>query len=387
MITAICNIFIDSEKKLELFKQTFLKVYSVSDNWLVNIRGKNRKEATDFIIESFADAQTRCIFYSNLDKHNWASSTSMMMLDSKYEYVYVFLEDHFLLKPITHFQNVIQNMKDCQIDYFQYSFFNIGLSVQNTEALYPEYAEYFYYFKVEQEKFDFLKQNNRHFYPFSLAGMCTKEYFNKLLLIEKKRLVKVPPLIQILMENIIFMYPRNRKFWFSVNRYASRIGLRFVIYPKETPFNLEKSLFDCDASLLPITVGGLREELFANWDDDNRLSNSSLIKRGLYPSNLRYHDQGKVQPLGGKQYKLNLGESSRHQYIPDVQRLENLAIKYVLVKEGKLKIESEKESFVLHEGQSIWVHSNIPHTFLAVEECSYYVCIKNRVKDLKDLKD
>jgi hypothetical protein len=377
MITAICNIFIDSDKKFELFKETFPLVYPVSDNWLVNIRGKNRKEAADFIIESFADAHTRCIFYSNLDKHNWASSTSMMMLDSKHEYVYVFLEDHFLLKPITHFKNVIQNMKECQIEFFQYSFFNIGLSIRNSEALYPNYSEYFYYFKVEHERFDFLKQNNRHFYPYSLAGICTKEYFKKLLLIEKRRLVKVPSFIQILMENIIFIYPRNRKFWFRINRYASRLGVRFVIYPKETPFNLEKSLFDCDTLLLPITVGGLREELFANWDDDNSFTNSSLIKRGLYPINLRCDDQAEAQPLGGKQYKMNSGERSHHQYTPDVQRLENLAIKYVLVEKGMLKIESERDSFVLHEGQSIWLHSNIPHTFLAVEECSYHVCIKN----------
>jgi len=383
VITAICNIYIDSTKKLELFKETFPRVYSVSDNWLVNIRGRNRQQATDFVIKTFADAETKCIFYSGLDEHNWASATTAMLLDSKYEYIYVYLEDHFLLKPVTHFQNVIQDMKNCQIDYFQYSFFNIGLSLQNSEVLYPEYSKYFYYFKADLERFDFLKQNNQYFYPFSLAGICSKAYFEKLLLIEKKRLIRVPSLVQILMENIIFLYPRNRNFWFVVNRYASRLGIRFVIYPKETPFNLEKSLFDCNPSLLPMTVGGLKEELFANWDDDNRLSNSSLIKRGLYPSNLKHQNQDEEQPKGGKHYTLRIGESTRHRYTPDVARTEVIAPKYILVKKGILQINADGETYELGEGQSIWLYSNIPHNLMAVQECIYYVCFKNSAAKLK----
>ena len=144
MITAICNIFIDSEKKLKLFKETFPSVFQVSDNWLVNIRGKNRTEAIDFLTSQFADAGSSCTIYSNLDQRNWASSTLTMLQDSRHEYIYVYLEDHFLLKPVTHFKNVIHDMKASQIDYFQYSFHNIGLSVQSSEALYPNYSEYFY---------------------------------------------------------------------------------------------------------------------------------------------------------------------------------------------------------------------------------------------------
>ena len=382
MITAICNIFIDSEQKLKLFKETFPSVFQVSDNWLVNIRGKNRTEAIDFITIQLADAGTSCTIYSNLDQRNWASSTLTMLQDSRHEYIYVYLEDHFLLKPVTHFKNVIHDMKASQIDYFQYSFHNIGLSVQSSEALYPNYSEYFYYFKVAEENLDFLRQNNRHFYPFSLAGICTKEYFIKILTIERKRLVRVPKYIQILMENIVFFYPRNRKFWYKVNRFAAKIGLRFVIYPPESPFNLEKSLFDCDLDLLPMTVGGLRDELFANWDDDNHLSNSSLIKRGLYPRLLQFKDHNEAQPLGGKEYTLNSGGSTIHQYSPDIPRIEKIALKYILVKKGVLKIQSEQETIVLRERQSIWLHANVPHTLLAVEDCVYYVCFENNVIEM-----
>ena len=383
MITAICNISLDSQEKLELFKETFPRVYLISDHWLVNIRGKNRTEAKDFICTTFDDAKSRCIFYSNLDENNWAIATSTMLQDSKHQYIYVFLEDHFLLKPLEHFKQVIQDMKDRQIDYFMYSFFNIGLSHQSSEALYPDYSEYFYYFGVNQGNLSFLKHNNRHFYPYSLAGICSREYFKKILTIEKKRLIRVPSFVQILMENIVFMYPRNRNFWFSINRYVTKFGLRFVIYPPETPFNLEKSLFDCDSSLLPMTVGGLREELFANWDDDNRLSNSSLIKRGLYPHKIQYQNLDKEQPTGGKDYTLGIGGSTRHQYNPDVARIEKIALKYILVKKGTLEICSDSEKHLLIEGQSIWLYSNIPHTLLAVEECTYYVCFKESVAKFK----
>lgn len=383
MITGICNIYLDSQNKLDLFKETFPRVYSISDNWLINIRGKNQAEAQDFISTTFDDVGSRCIFYSNLDENNWARATSMMLQDSKHQYIYIFLEDHFLLKPLEHFKKVIQDMKERQIDYFMYSFFNIGLSHQSSEALYPDYSEYFYYFGVNQENLSFLKHNNRHFYPYSLAGICTREYFEKLLTIEKKRLFRVPSLVQILMENIVFMYPRNRNFWFTINKYVTKLGIRFVIYPPETPFNLEKSLFDCDSSLLPITVGGLKDELFANWDDDNQLSNSSLIKRGLYPVHLRYQNLDNEQPSGGRDYTLKNAESTSHQYNPDVARTEKFTHKYILVKKGSLEICSDGETYVLIEGQSIWLYSNIPHTLMAVEECTYYVCFKESVAKFK----
>src|SRR3989338_2054632 len=373
MVTAICNIYINSEAKLGLFKETFPFVYPISDNWLVYIRGKFKQEAIEHIRSSFNDVEDRCIFFESLYDDDWAKSTTRMLEKSKYDYIYVFLEDHFLLKPIDHFKKVIRDMIKNNIDYFQYSFFNIGLPIYSIEHLYPDVTDYLCAFEFDSEKLPVLRKTNKAFYPYSLTSVSSKKYFNHLLSIENKYIIKVPILIQALMENIFFFYPRNRVFWLTINKLFSIINIRFVIYPRATPFNLEKSLFDCDEELLPIKVGGLKEEIFANWDDDNKLSNSSLIKRGLYPKYFRIDSQEKPKINEGREYILNQGQNSNHQYCPDVSRVMKIPKKHIYVKKGTLKKSSENKSFILNSGQSVWVTANIPHSFFACEDCVFHL--------------
>ncbi len=376
MITGLCNIYINTNSKCSLFKETFPLVYEASDNWLINIRGKFQKEIIDYIKHNFLDCEEKCIFFSSLDESNWSKSTYTMLKQSRYDYVYVFLEDHFLLKPIEHFKNVIKDMMNEGIEYFQYSFFNIGISSLNIEALHPHQSKEFFIFQLEAEKIDFLRRNNRHFYPYALPSISSKNYFNKILKTETKTLLMVPRIIQILMENMFFAYPKNRKFWFYVNSFASKLGVRFIIYPPETPFNLEKSLFDCSLDLLPIKVGCPKDELFTNWDDDNKLSNSSLIKRGLYPTKLHAKSYiGSISP-SGIDYIMVAGESKSYQYCPDIPRVEELPMKYVLVKSGSLEISSHQDSYVLEAGMSMWIHANIEHIFFSKEGCVYFSCIE-----------
>ncbi len=192
MVTAVCNIFINSDFKFKLFKQTFSRVYNISDNWLVNIRGKYREDVANYIRENFGTSRKHCIFFSRLDSDDWAKSTRKMLESSKYDYVYVFLEDHFLLKPIDHFKEVIRDMIDSKIEYFAYSFFDIGLSVKSAEGLDPDYSKHFYSFQLSMDRLGYLKKVNRNFYPYSLVSICSKKYFEKLLRIEDKLLIKVP---------------------------------------------------------------------------------------------------------------------------------------------------------------------------------------------------
>ena len=54
-----------------------------------------------------------------------------------------------------------------------------------------------------------------------------------------------------------------------------------IKWPKETPFDFEKSSYD--RHWLPIRTGVPKKELFASIDDDSIAPGSSLISRGLYP--------------------------------------------------------------------------------------------------------
>lgn len=370
MITAICNIFINSEIKLNLFKETFPLVYPVSDNWLINIRGKFKNEIINFI-KNQKKSKENCIFFENLYDNNWAKSTKEMLKQSKYKYVYIFLEDHFLLKKIHHFKNVIRDMINSKIEYFSYSFFNIGLSVKSADGLAPDYSKYFYSFLLDQKKIKFLKKNNKHFYPYALTSICTKKYFNKLLEIENKILIKVPFLLQVIMENIFFFYPKNRIFWFNINKFVSNFGIRFIIYSASTPFNLEKSIFDCNLQLLPLKTGGLKEELFANWDDDNELTNSSLVKRGLYPSTLKTTKK-KYELIIEKEYSISKGTIDIKQFYPEINRISHIPIKQLFIKSGSIKIYSDKESYILQKGENIYIYANIPHKIEALENSVYF---------------
>lgn len=374
MVTAICNVFINSDIKFELFKETFPRVYGISNNWLINIRGKYHENCIKYVQDNFPDFRENCHFFPNLYDNDWAKSTRAMLENSKYDYIYVFLEDHFLLKPLDYFKDVIRDMIDSKVEYFMYSAFNIGLSVHSAEGLYPDYSKYFFHFQFDEKNITYLKENNSQFYPYSSVSICTKKYFEKILTIENKLLLKVPFLLQAFMEKNFFTYPKNRVFWFGVNKLVSYFGIRFVIYPPSTPFNTEKSLFDCDSKLLPLKVGCLMEELFANWDDDNGISNSSLIKRGLYPKHFII-DSKKNEPPLKKSYHLLCGKILKCQYYPDKPRITKIPLKYILVESGTLDIASSLENLSLSSGEYAWVAANIPHTITAREDCWYSVYI------------
>jgi hypothetical protein len=375
MITGVCNIYINSGFKLCLFKETFPLVYPVTDNWLIYIRGKYSNEAIAYIKGSLENTETNCVFFNALDDGDWAGSTGRMMGFAKYDYVYVFLEDHFLLKPLEHFKDVIRDMVENGIEYFQYSFFNVSPSTHSVEKLYPDHTEHFYAFTLDRDGALAMRGGYAKFYPYSLASVAFKKYFLQLLEIERGIVLKVPFFIQAFMENVFFRYPRNRRFWFLMNRFSSRIGIRWTIYSPATPFNLEKSLFDCNESLLPIRVGVLRQELFANWDDDNGLSNSSLIKRGLYPSNLKADVDPYPPTELAKKYFLKKGNLLEGQYYPDTSRPPMVPLKQISIHEGRLKVSSEKESYVISQGQDILIHANIPHALEALEDCRYSIRI------------
>lgn len=370
MVTALCNIFINSEEKFKLFKDTFPLVYDISDNWLIYIRGKYRKSVITFI-KGFNNARYNCIIFRNLYEDNWARSTKKMLSRSKHDYIYIFLEDHFLMKPIGHFKKVIIDMKNNSIDYFQYSFFNIGFSNYSIEYLCPDTTKYFSTFNVFPEHIDVVKKRNSAFYPFALPSISSMLFFKKILEIEQAHLIKVPYLIQVLMENIFFFYPRNRNFWYKVNKIIGVFNLRFVIYPPATPFNLEKSLYDCNSSIIPYKIGVLKEELFANWDDDNKLSNSSLIKRGLYPNEIWIHKKLKEYDLDEKRYYFKKDYSKSYQYCPDIARVTKIPQKQIHVYEGVLEIKSRNEVYALKKGEHVWLYANIPHVITARENCTF----------------
>lgn len=368
MVTALCNIYLNSEIKFMLFKETFPLVYSISDNWLVYIRGKYREQASDFIKNNFPNYHSNCILFSNLYDNDWAKSTREMMQRTKYDYIYIYIEDHFLLKSIDHFSDVIADMISNEIDTFSYSFFNVGMHINSVELLYPDYNEHFVTFKIEKNNIDFLEKEYEGLFPFSLVSVSKKEFFLKILNIERKKLIMIPGKIQARLSI-------GRRRFLKINKIVGKFGIRTVSFTPACPFNLEKVIYECDASILPIKVGVLKEEVFANYDADLGYRNFCLIKRGLYPKVFKADDQSvAIMDDQLKKYTLSKYEIVHRQYYRDIYIQKDIPIKYVKVLKGKLRIASEKEEYILEKEQTIVVYANIPHTIEGLDDSEY--CVK-----------
>ncbi|MFZ1721534.1 MAG: hypothetical protein WAU07_03440, partial [Microgenomates group bacterium] len=265
---------------------------------------------------------------------------------------------------------------DNNIDYFQYSFFNVGLHANSIEKIYPDFTDFFCWFIMKPERIRELRRNHKYFFPYSLASVSSKNYFLGLLALERKKIIRAPIVLQEVLEKIFFHYPRNRSFWFILNKIIAKVGLRLAIYPPATPFNLEKSLFDFDSSLMPIKVGVLREELFANWDDDNGISDSSLMKRGLYPLSFVVNNVN-CDPSILKRYNQPKEKSLKFQYYADKARVTVVPLKYISVESGSLRVTSLLEEVSLSAGEHVWVAANIPHVITATEDCYYGIYIRD----------
>ena len=82
---------------------------------------------------------------------------------------------------------------------------------------------------------------------------------------------------------LLFPYPKYRKVFHIVNSFLAFLNVRILILPYSAPFNVEKVWYEFSSWQRVWKFGVLKNELFANFDDDNGAYRESLIKKGLYP--------------------------------------------------------------------------------------------------------
>lgn len=373
MVTALCNVFINSEVKLELFKVSISRVFGVSDNWLVYIRGKHAKGAVDWMKKLDSRRQVDYFYFD--DWHDWVKNSVLMLEVAKHDYVYIYLEDHFLLKPISHFKKIVREIEQSKIDYVQYSFFGTGLGPNNVAVAYPGDHKYLYDFILDKKIQFHLEETSPKFYPFSLTSICTTGYLRQLSGIEGRKKIEMPMWFQVGLA-MIFPYPKNRNVIYKINNFLRFLKIKINFFSQRTPFNLERSLWDLEPELLGKKMGILKEELFANWDDDNTLPNSSLIKRGLYPLSIKVISKTipRKFPVNlGHRYKLNKNEVRSHRFYPEISRISKLPTMAIKVITGELILNTNTEKFVLLPGKTEVFYSNIHHTVRAEVPTEYLI--------------
>jgi hypothetical protein len=374
MITALCNVYINSPLKLKLFKDTFPSVYEVSDNWLIYFRGRFRKDAEIFVKN--LDTQSHTVIFEDLNDGSWASSVKEMLKYSRYNYIYIYIEDHFLVESLDIFKEVIKDAIQNNLDYFSYSFFNAEIDLNALEAIYPEYSKYFAFFELSKSNHDYFKKNYRNLFPFSLVSVVSKKYFSIILRQEFYHNILLLPLIQNIMWKFRLRYPINRILLCKINKLLNLANIRITLYTPSSPLNMEKSIYEMDGELLPLKTGIVNRELLANFDDDNGAANGSMIKRGKYPKRLKA--EGMTEPIDLnelKQYKIGAAEIVNRQFYLKSSRQATLYLKYLYVNEGRIGIRAGSEDYVINEHEFIYIYANIPHTIEGLQDSRYSIKI------------
>ena len=88
MLSILANFKIDSKEKVLHLKESFDSFNTVSDNWVINIRGNFREEALDFLKSRLKKKMTS---YELLDENKgWSTNTLQMLNSVKYEYILLF---------------------------------------------------------------------------------------------------------------------------------------------------------------------------------------------------------------------------------------------------------------------------------------------------------
>ena len=230
-LTVFSNFFIDNLERLQRMKDSFNSFKEIYPNeWVINIRGKFRQEASLFLKENIGNNLK--IYFLN-SRYGWFYDSRNIFKEISSNYIMFWIEDHILVNTPDILLKCIEELKLKNLDNLQYSFYNQNLdwikTFKNTEG------KYTYSIKLDNSK-----ENKQH-YISSCPSIMSREYFEKILFSKKPFL-------------------KN--------------------FPRKTPFDFEKKIKDMNLNNFCITIP--KDELFASIDDDHGFPQSSLISRGIY---------------------------------------------------------------------------------------------------------
>lgn len=247
-IPSLCifaNFSIDNEERLQRMKDSFFSFCNVMpEEWRINIRGRFKNEACDFLHEKLGDELS--IFCLESSK-GWFYDSYSFMSNVESDYIFFWIEDHICLVRPEVIRNLIIEIDEFGAHQLWYSFFYKTLEVFDNFPVILEGV----LTRVVQVDEIFVKQMlNRNLidsnlYVVSAISIMRKDFF-----------------ISVLSSRKPFL-----KRW-----------------PKYLPHDFEKKFKDRIAPVIVTAVP--KQELFASIDDDHGYPNSSLIARGLYPNRI-----------------------------------------------------------------------------------------------------
>lgn len=385
MLTIFANIRIENEESLHHLKDSFFSFCNISDDWLINIRGKLRKEAMLFLERQLGEKMRQ--FELTDDSRGWIMNALDMLLHAKHEYVLVWNEDHLNCAPQEVYAKIIQEMKEQNVDYLLYSWWQFDKARKAFDELQLlTSGDHVDVAHITPAKWKSILKAGHPYYLISLCGIFNKRFFEKLLRKDKKKL----PFFftkQLYRLMTLFQYGVGK---FNQTHYFHKIDRLFFHifrrFPKETPFDLEKAPDRTD--ILPLVMAFPKRELFACIDDDLDTPGYQLIKRGEYPLSFSLDtdkmNEGNTEVIESnesyeiKRVSLLNGEIYRCAYYEDAIRTAYTVREMIIIMKGKVRVaEGEKEN-VLSMHDAVSVYPNIGYTITALENVCLLVISPNQ---------
>lgn len=390
MVTILANVRINSPERLQHMKDSFFSFNTVSDNWLINIRGDFRGEAISFLKENLGD---KMVAFELLDdSRGWINNSLNMLKAAKYDYILVWNEDHLNIASQEDCQNAIKEMAKEKVDYMLYTY----------HPFWQKKFSHLYGGNIIKEgehidTVDITKKNISKFFPAQekLDGIMTEKneciiagaavfHCNFLRKIMKKEQFKLPIFFTRSLYRIMtglnmlgVQFNQGQGYYFINKLFLYKLRK----FPKETPFDLE--ITHDKHYVLPFKLGFPKKELFACIDDDLAVNGYQLVKRGLYPilkevvpnnvikeSKEFGHEEllEKNKDYILQRIYLTNGKKLSERYYEDDVRTENLIRKTFVLISGKVVLSTGKKELQLSPGQSITLYPNLGYRFLAIED-------------------
>lgn len=374
MISVFANIRINDHERLEHFKDSFNSFSEISDDWIINVRGNLREEAIAFLE---GELRGKLTIFELLDESSgWIKNALLMMPAIKYDYVFLWNEDHINMLSMEKTSEVINEAISAHVDYLHYGHF------EHWRNKFDRVMRSGIIKRGKSIDFaDVAKENLSMFFPeqkreciTSSPAIFRKEFLIKIMKIEGRKLP-------------FFLTHNIRRAIALIGRFNKKLDQKRVFdilnnalffhklprFVKQTPFELE--ITQDRLYILPVRIASSREEFFACIDDDVNKDGSmegyQLIKRGLYPlRNLLVVEDGipsGMRILG--RIDLRKGEKFTDRYYIKQTRT-NEPLRAILLATGEVEIQSGKEHIVARKFEAIRFFPNILHSIIAHEDVS-----------------